>query len=117
MEEWAQDIDVTRERVCVCEWLTGQMLSMDDPGQSYAAPCWQAEKFFPADEWPSTNSERRYFYYRTIAKKLGAEGAYNRIKLPDCVYEKVERLHPRGPQEKKVGFKRARNPAKPPKKP
>ena len=53
---------------------------------------------------------RRYFYYKTIAKRLGAKGKFARAKLPSCVYKEIEKLHPRevgGPA--KVGY---RNPAK-----
>ena len=81
------------KRVCVKEWLTGQLLTMDDPGQSTECDCFTTDPY-PAAEWPGmNNSNRRFFYYRAIAKLLGATGKMNRAKLPACVYAKIEELH------------------------
>ena len=35
--------------------------------------------------------QRRFFYYRTVAKLLGGGG--KRVDLPFCVKEKIESLH------------------------
>ena len=97
------------KRVCVKEWLTGQLLTMDDPGQSTECDCFTTDPY-PAAEWPGmNNSNRRFFYYWAIAKLLGATGKMNRAKLPACVYAKIEELHPRQASDApKVGYKRAR---------
>ena len=110
LEEWAEDMDFIRERVCAKAWLTGQLLTIDDDGQSTTCDCFQSDPF-PAAEWPRMkNVNRRYFYYKAIAKLLGAKGKYNRVKLPACVYQKIDELHPRTVDEPaKVGFKRVRS--------
>ena len=55
------------------------------------------------------NKNRRYFYYRALAKKLGATGRHNRAKLPACLAKRIAQMYPdaRGAATK-VGFKRAR---------
>ena len=75
LETLLEDLDPQRERVCVKQqWLTGQLLSMDDESQSTACDCF-LEDPFPAADWPGmTNVNRRYFYNKTIAKRLGAKG-------------------------------------------
>ena len=41
-----------------------------------------------------TASERRYFHYYTISKKLGVSGKKNRAKLPACVTKKIAEMYP-----------------------
>ena len=46
-------------------------------------------------EFPNvTPSERRYFHYYTISKKLGVSGKKNRAKLPTCVTKKIAEMYP-----------------------
>ena len=106
----ADEVDPHREHTCVKDWLKGQMLSIDDDGQSTACSCFQEDPYPPA-EWPGmTNQNRRYFYYKSVARKLGAKGKNNRVKLPSCVVKQIETLHPRTNGEPaKVGFKRVRS--------
>jgi len=49
-----------------------------------------------------------FFYYRAIAKKLGAKGAKNRAQLPKCVLNKIAELPPDTTgTATKVGYKQA----------
>jgi hypothetical protein len=40
------------------------------------------------------NSERRFHYYYTIAKMLGANGQRRRAKLPSCVTQRIAKTFP-----------------------
>ena len=90
-----------KERDCVCEWLTGVQLS-DDRATAF---CWDTDPF-PAEDFPEVRqSERRFFHYRTIAKKLGAVGNQRRAKLPPCVAKRIAQKYadPDG-EATKVGY-------------
>lgn len=78
--------DVTR--VCTVEWLEGQQLIGDDKLGGRTCYCWQTDPFEGEDD--ATDRSRRYFYYRTLAFKLGGSG--RRVDLPLCVKEKIEEL-------------------------
>ena len=56
--------------------------------------CWESDPF-PSEDFPNvTPSERRYFHYYTISKKLGVSGKKNRAKLPACVTKKIAEMYP-----------------------
>ena len=113
LEDWANgDFDRDKEKQCVVQWLTGQLLTNDDDGQSTACDCFQSDPF-PAAEWPEMkNNNRRYFYYRALAKKLGATGRHTRAKLPvaACLVKRIAQMYPdaRGAATKVRFRKRAR---------
>ena len=92
LEDWAKDdFDRDYEKQCVVQWLTGQLLTNDDDGQSTACDCFQSDPF-PAAEWPEMklkNKNRRYFYYRALANKLGATGRHTRAELPACLVKRI----------------------------
>lgn len=79
--------------LCTAEWLTGQQLSNKDT----SCTCFETSPF--ADDKDVSDRERRYFYYRTIARLLGAQGC--RVRLPQCVTDRIEELH----GASKTGFK------------
>ena len=73
----------------------------------------QSDPPFPAAEWPEMkNNNRRYFYYRALAKKLGATGRHTRAKLPvaACLVKRIAQMYPdaRGAATKVRFRKRAR---------
>ena len=79
-----------KERDCVVEWLTGAQLQTDRA----TAFCFEDDPF-PISDFPNvTASERRYFHYYTISKKLGVSGKKNRAKLPACVTKKIAEMYP-----------------------
>ena len=79
-----------KERDCVVDWLNGEQLQSDRA----TAFCWETDPF-PFTEFPNvTPSERRYFHYYTISKKLGVSGKKNRAKLPTCVTKKIAEMYP-----------------------
>ena len=86
-------------RDCISDWLEGVRLA----DGSVSCDCFETDPF-PPDEFPSVrNNKRRYFHYRTIAKRLGATGG--RVKLPKCVQDHIAQLY--GDQEgapTKVGY-------------
>ena len=53
------DFDPDKEKKqCVLQWLTGQLLTNDDDGQSTTCDCFLSDSF-PAAEWPQVKNKNR----------------------------------------------------------
>ena len=104
------DIDVEQlfgHKGCVADWLEGQQL-MDDGPDSTSCIFGKTDPY-PPDEFPDKKPKhRRFFLYKTIAKRLGAKGAKNRAKLPGCVEYRIRKLYDdKEVSATKVGYKQA----------
>lgn len=90
-------LDDGGERLCTREWLRGQQLYGDEKVDRRSCLCFETDPYEGVPNVPEKT--RRYFYYRTIALRLG--GGYGRVKLPRCVELQIEELHGRST----TGFK------------
>lgn len=91
------DIPPAAVRVCTTEWLAGAHLVGDSKLGHRECFCWETDPFQGEE---ATGKQRRFFYYRTVALRLGAEPG-QRVDLPGCTKEKIEQLF--GASE--VGFR------------
>ena len=80
------------EIVCCVEWLTGQWIVGDNRVGNRACYCFVSDPF--ENDENATNSQRRFYFYRTLAILLGGGG--QRVDLPDCVLEKIQELYGEG---------------------
>ena len=91
----------------VCVSVAGQQL-MDDGGPDSTSCIFGKTDPYPPDEFPDKKPKhRRFFLYKTIAKRLGAKGAKNRAKLPGCVEYRIRKLYDDKVSATKVGYKQA----------
>lgn len=82
------------ERLCTVDWLEGQLLSGDKLLGFRSCYCFETDPL--EDKEDATDRERRFFYYRTVAFKLGGGG--RRVDLPLCVMaeRRIERVGQKG---------------------
>ena len=71
---------------CTAEWLRGEYLRGDERVGDRSCYCWESDPY-EGEGGSELNSRRRFFFYRTIAFKLGGGG--KRVDLPLCVKDKI----------------------------
>lgn len=85
------------ELQCTRAWLQGQLLTGDAKVDGRTCLCFETDPY--ADVPDVSRKTRRFYFYRTIALRLGA--AHGRVKLPRCVELQIESLYGRST----TGFK------------